>query len=1230
MSMSNYQQAKNVCITMLSGLTESMNADLIKNTVENVNKLFSLPEYELTTLREELESLYTVFSDQYRILDAEEDKKRIPWIKNAKAEIPWKFWNRYRRLLEQKNYAPDTLNKMDNLTDDILDRLIRPGSNIPFDKRGLIVGHVQSGKTGNYIGLMCKAADAGYRLIIVLAGIHNSLRSQTQLRIDEGFLGFDTQQARSITQTTNRIGVGKIDPNLVAHSLTTNEINGDFNRKASETSGINIRSNDPIVLVIKKNASVMKNLLGWLATRAETMEDGKKQIKNLPLLVIDDEADNASINISKNYVSGINACIRSMLKLFEQSTYIGYTATPYANIFIKQYTDEDVKGLDYNVHNIPLSLGKDIFPKNFIVNIPAPSNYIGPEKIFGIETIESIEDYDNPAYPLIDLIEPVDDYLSYIKDGHKMDDEKPDELPPSLNKAIKCFFLSCTARRARGQENEHNSMLIHVTRFIKWQARIGRLVEEQVKTYARLVEFNDNTFLRELEHLWNEEFVPVTKNIIANPTVKDPSIKEMSWMDIESHLYPAVAKIEVRSVHGDTKVEGLEHKNIRPLDYYDNKNGLSVIAVGGNKLSRGLTLEGLTITYFLRASKMYDTLMQMGRWFGYRPGYLDLCRLFTSNELIQWYQHITVATEEMRAEFDRMGDLDKTPAEYGLKIRTHPGSLVVTAASKFRYKKIMELSYSGELEETYSFRKNDPVNLVNYNLAFSFINSLGLPDGISNSEAAFRNHFVWRGKGNADKVMSFLSAYKTKQPSFNVSLMSDYILAQQRYGVITDWTIVLINNTDDKSGIKINEDINVGLTKRSDSETQVNHYTIAKSHIIDPKHEYIDLTDEQIRSSLEKSKQDAAEKGKDSSRVNKPSPVRVKEIRPEKQGLLLIYLLNPWPDEKKPALSDIPFVGLAVSFPWIEKDVKIEYAVNEQFLKEVLDYPDELDEEEIDDPLLVETKEKDTEMKSFILRKMKDKENFNKELSLDFKEGTSISYSKQYNVGEIKTVAVPEQVEGSVPLIRAEDIDRYYTKPYPDFQVVNTRDILTKEKSIITRVTYTDPKFTLSEGGFVADSNCLTVQSSELALEYLLALFNSALFAFYNIDRKGEKTEILIREFPVIADNQHTPAMNALVESILRLQQDQTSRENRVISSYFMNVLDVAVFEIYFPEIFKNNSLSVLSELTDLEPFDNDTEQIKSYYQILNSPQSTVKKAVYAINMVPEFKLIYQTLTNEN
>lgn len=1221
--MTNYGQAKNVCITILSGVAESINTEQIKETVERVNLLFNLSPDEQNSLKEELEALYAIFSDQYRILD---DKKPTPWVKNTKAEIKWSFWNRYRILLEQKNYAPDSINKLDNLTDDILDRLVSPVNNIPFDKRGLIVGHVQSGKTGNYIGLICKAVDAGYKMIIVLAGIHNSLRSQTQLRIDEGFLGFDTQHARSITQTTNRIGVGKIDPNVAANSLTTNEINGDFNRRAAESLGINIHGKDPIILVIKKNASVMKNLLGWLASRGETMEDGKKLIKNLPLLVIDDEADNASINISKNYVSSINACIRSILKLVEQSVYIGYTATPYANIFIKQYTDEDIKGLGYNVHNMPLALGMDIFPKNFIVNIPAPSNYIGPEKMFGIE---SLENFEQEIYPL-KLFRFIDDYESFVKDGHKKDDKKPNELPLSLSRAIKCFFLSCSARRVRGQANEHNSMLIHVTRFISWQDKIATLVLNEVKTYSRLIEFNDNAFLRELENLWYEEYVPVTQDIITNPSINDPSIKEISWADIIAHLHLAVAKIEVRAVHGDTKIERLEHKNIRPLDYYDNRGtGLSVIAVGGNKLSRGLTLEGLTISYFLRASKMYDTLMQMGRWFGYRPGYLDLCRLFTSTELVQWYQHITVATKEVRAEFDRMGDLDKTPADYGLKIRTHPGALVITAANKFRYKKIMELSYSGELEETYSFRKHDMMHIDNFNLTLSLINSLGPQDETSNSEMAFRNHFVWRGTNNADKVIAYLSSYKTQQPSFNVALMTEYILAQQRNGMLRNWTIALINNTIDNQKIKINEDIAVGLTKRSDASTQANYYIVSRSHIIDPRHEYIDLTDGQIRNALEESMDDAERKGKDKSKVKYPSTIRIKTNRPDENALLLIYLLNPKPDANFSSVSDVPLVGLAVSFPWIERDIKIEYAVNEQFLKE-LNYPEELDEEDVDEPIFTEMEESNVEMKDTILRNIENNGKFNKGLFLDFQEGMNISYSKQFNEGETKSVAVPAAVPGSVPLIRQEDIGRYYAKPYPDFQVVNAGQNLVNTKSIITPAVYVGQKFALSEGGFVADNNCLVIHNTEVAPEYLLTLFNSALFAFYNAERKGEKAEAIISEFPIATEVQNNLGIIALVKSIFLLHKDQASKDNRIISSFFINVLDVAIFEIYFPEIFKTHRLSVLFELENLAEFENSIEQTKGYYQLLNTPQNPVKKAVYAINTIPEFKLIYQTLTDEN
>src|SRR5579863_1950535 len=284
-----FENARKISITILSTERKAITPETIAAAIDNVCKIYpQLSAEDRNLLFRQLEAQYAVFSDQNKILDDTEPEK---WAKDQKANIKWNFWNRYRTSLELKGYAPDTVNKLDNLTDDILDRLIRPGTNARFDRRGLIVGHVQSGKTSNYTGLICKAADSGYRLIIVMAGIHNSLRSQTQFRIDEGFLGFDTKTARNFAQASNRIGVGEIDPRLAAHSLTTSDANGDFSRRASEASGINIRGNDPIILVIKKNYSILKNLLIWLAGRGETMNDGLKLIRNLPLLLIDDEAD---------------------------------------------------------------------------------------------------------------------------------------------------------------------------------------------------------------------------------------------------------------------------------------------------------------------------------------------------------------------------------------------------------------------------------------------------------------------------------------------------------------------------------------------------------------------------------------------------------------------------------------------------------------------------------------------------------------------------------------------------------------------------------------------------------------------------------------------------------------------------------------------------------------------------------------------------------------------------
>jgi hypothetical protein len=1217
--MSDYNLAKSICIAIFNNTNKSINSDVIKQAVENASMIASLSDSEKENLYHELEESYAIFSDEYKILD---DQKTEPWIKNAKSGISWNFWNRYKILLEQKNFASDTINKLDELTDDILDRLVQPGGSRGFDKRGLIVGHVQSGKTSNFIGLICKAADAGYKLIVVLAGVHNSLRSQTQLRIDEGFLGFDTKTARNFAQTNNRIGVGRITPDLAAHSLTTNEVNGDFNRRASEISGINIRGNDPIILVIKKNVSVMKNLLGWLASRGDSMSDGYKYIKNLPLLVIDDEADNGSINISKNYVSGINACVRSLLKLFDQSAYIGYTATPYANIFIPQNNKEDSKGIDYSFENIPIALGGDIFPRNFIVNIPPPSNYFGPEQLFGFGKTKNINSEVKP----VKLYRIVDDYESYIKDAHKRTDPIPKKLPPSLNYAIKCFFLSCAARRSRGQVNVHNSMLVHVSRFIDWQDKIADLVLNEVKDLAWKIEKKDIETRNELEKIWVDEYIKVTKEIQQNPSVNDHAIKEVEWSEIYENLYAAIAKIEVRAIHGDTRIDRLKHKNIKPLDYYDQKDsGLSVIAIGGNKLSRGLTLEGLTISYFLRASKMYDTLMQMGRWFGYRPGYLDLCRLFTSEELIEWYQHITIATDEMRYEFDRMIDLRKTPADYGLKVRTHKGVLTITAANKFRYKKIMSLSFSGDLEETYSFRKNDDKHKDNYYNTIELINQLGLPDGPPNSESHFNNHYVWLGVDNFNHLISYLNNYYTIQPSFNVSLITEYIQAQTYKGNLRNWTIAIINNSDDKSGLRINDYVKVGLTKRTDNSDLPKYYIVPKSHIIDPKHEYIDLNDNQIRKAMDETYIDAKVFNRKNLTPSYPNPVRIKSNRPNENGLLLIYFLNPQPDPQKPSLSDYPIIALAISFPSIDDDEKILYAVNEQFLKD-LNYAEELDDDLTDNEELVEKSEEDIRFPE-IVDEIRKSSALNLKLYIEIKKGVKVTYSKNEKLRSKSFIALPENIENSIPLIRGEELNKYYINDTPEFWVKNSEGVYWNNKDYLIGSSLDNKQaFGIKKDRVHIDENCIAVYSDKIQIEYLLAIFNSALFAFWSRQNRTISNHELVRSFPIKLKNDLNTGLIAVVRAINTINKNESSRETRIMTSFFMNVIDIAIFELYFQEDFKNNNLSVLKILDTLPGFEVNVENIKNVYSRLNHPQSQIKKAIYEINSINKFQQIYQSL----
>jgi hypothetical protein len=346
--------------------------------------------------------------------------------------------------------------------------------------------------------------------------------------------------------------------------------------------------------------------------------------------------------------------------------------------------------------------------------------------------------------------------------------------------------------------------------------------------------------------------------------------------------------------------------------------------------------------------------MQMGRWFGYRPGYVDLCRIFTSDELIQWYKHITIASEEMRRDFDYMFLLRKTPKEFGLKVRTHPGVLKITAANKFRYKQIMRLSYSGQLAQTYQFKIDQNRFTKNFNAATDLIKSLGdmLPAPINTSNS--QQKFIWKNVDNFNAITSFLENYKIGTEIIDTGKIINYINAQVKKGNLVNWTVALIHNSTVKPGEEfLFAGLKIGLSDRTNiSNDQVN-YGIAKCNITDHKHELIDLSQEEITEARLKTEEDCTLEGKEKKPLI-PSRKRIKWKRKSENGLLIIYPLNNncqhiTDGTTKPKtmgrtlISDTPIIGIAISFPEIENDEKIEYAVNEQFRAEEYDYPDEFD-----------------------------------------------------------------------------------------------------------------------------------------------------------------------------------------------------------------------------------------------------------------------------------------------
>lgn len=634
------------------------------------------------------------------------------WL-NASRRKDWRYWQRYRDFLESK-MSVKAVDALDEATNKILELLEDPLREGVWDRRGLVVGHVQSGKTGNYTGLICKAADAGYKIIIVLAGMLDNLRSQTQIRLEEGFLGYETSAKNDVVRLIG-VGLNGRDADMRPNCATNRSNKGDFNIRVVRNYAITPEQR-PWLFVVKKNKSVLDHLLRWIRNHVADAKDadGRPLVSGFPLLLIDDEADHASVDTGDQTVNkdgsvddeyqpkAINSRVRKLLNCFTRKAYVGYTATPFANIFIDRRKETKAEG-------------PDLFPQSFIVNIPAPSNYVGPARVFGLRSTDG-------RVGGLPLTREMDDQTdSTGEDGwmppkhdktHVPEYQGRDEVPPSLREAISAFALCCAVRVLRGQGSRHCSMLIHVTRYTAVQEEVRRQVDDLVKSFrSRMRGFGaaeKDALLAEWRELWEDDFVP-TSGAVA--TAMDESAGEFElpeWEDVEAVLPEVLDDLAngVRAINGSAG---------DVLDYAEREEtGLKVIAVGGDKLARGLTLEGLCVSYFVRSTKMYDTLMQMGRWFGYRPGYLDLCRLYTTSDLVEWFGHIADAAEELRQEFDTMAKIHATPETYGMKVQSHP-VLMVTSPIKMRSAKTLQVSFSGSVLETVAFHR-DP-SIVERNLA---------------------------------------------------------------------------------------------------------------------------------------------------------------------------------------------------------------------------------------------------------------------------------------------------------------------------------------------------------------------------------------------------------------------------------------------------------------------------------------------------------------------------------
>lgn len=827
------------------------------------------------------------------------------WLLHRKPSIDPYYWQRYREYLLSQHFGPAVVRQMDKITDDLLDYCGDPLAPI-LKRRGLVVGNVQSGKTATYTALINKAADAGYRVIILLAGMLNSLRHQTQVRLDEGFVGYDAAviKGNQIQNGGAVLGVGHWTNTRAPFALTSQGRDFDVNFVA--VRGRLDAMNEPVLVVVKKNKTILANLHAWLSDQNPT-NDGKI---HAPALLIDDEADAATPNTGAEHdPRAINAGIRKLLALFSKCSYVGFTATPFANIFISPDSATEM-------------LENDLFPSDYIYSLDPPNNYIGPVRMFQEEAKLFIRTFD--------------DAEAIFPQRHKK--ELPvTSLPDSMLDAVASFLIVNAIRDLRGQAGTHRSMLVNVSWANNVQLQVADLLQIEVEAIVRDVAtyggysadhaLNRSARIRHLHSVFEREH--------ANAAA--------TWDDVQRVLHEAIRSVTVRAVNMKSGTSRLDYEAYK-------SQGLRVIAVGGNALSRGLTLEGLSTSYIYRNSKAYDTLLQMGRWFGYRPGFEDLCRVWMSPESLSWYVHITEATEELRAEFRHMHDAGQTPRSFGLRVRAHPDALTVTARNKMRgAAQVLEgtVSYSNRHVEYKELVLSNDVHTSNLSAVESAL--LAIKDANIAVESASKGaQYLWRGVPR-EFIVRLLSSFRA-YPTLGSPQQIARFVGESDLAELSEWDVAIPTGSI-KESLTI-AGFNIEPSRRGMQRTGQKFEPIG--HRLGSEHdEAIGLTEHQRETAIAR-----RDRYRESGDRTHPLALCYREAR--NRPLLLVYVIEPTGENEKQqwigAPETRPIVSLGISFPsYNDQNGRgvVTYETNQVYQQMRLELEPEIDEDEQDDATAV-------------------------------------------------------------------------------------------------------------------------------------------------------------------------------------------------------------------------------------------------------------------------------------